>query len=116
MITYKLKKDGKIECSGFTSEFTLQDIKNNMERTEKYIKEFTANKVLKESILANILQHNPSIEKMKPEMIHACYMYHEARTEKEMFEKKLKDFNSSVKKDKAELKEILKQIPKLDVK
>lgn len=114
MITYKLKKGGDIECTGYTSTFKLEDLKSNIERSEKYVKEFASNIEVKDAILANILEHNSFVRKMTPEMIHACFMYHEAMAYKTTYENKLKEFKAAVRKDKAELKEILAQIPELN--
>lgn len=113
MITYKLKKGGIIECTGYSSEFTLSNLKENITRSEKTIKELQANADLKETIFNNVLEHNSFIKKLTPEMIHACYMYHDAKTMNILALEKIKQFKNSIKKDKAELKEVLSQIPEL---
>jgi predicted S18 family serine protease len=120
MITYKLKKGGVIECSGFTSDFTLTQLHTQISNKENVIKELTGNADLKIAIIDNVLKNNSFIAKLTPEMIHACFMYHENMVEKVQYTDKIKMIKSSLKKDKDELKEILKQIPeltkKLDVK
>lgn len=113
MITYKLKQGGVIECTGYTSSFTLQQLKDNIARSEKTITECEATVKLKKAIIDNVKTHNSFIEKMTPKMIHACHMFHEAMMEKYTYETKIKEFKDSIKKDNSELKEIFKQIPKL---
>lgn len=113
MIKYILKK-GIIECTGYTSKFTLQDLKDNITRSEKLLKELSANAEVKKLMLDNISEHNSFIKKLTPQMVHACFMYHEALSEKASYEQKAKEFKDSIKKDKAEMKEIIAQIPELE--
>lgn len=114
MITYTLKKGGVIECTGFTSTFTLEQLKEQIASKEKTIKELASNADIKKLVTDNILTHNKFITKMKPEEVHACFMYHEAMAERISYTEKHKQFKKSLKTDKDELAEILKQIPELN--
>lgn len=114
MITYTLKKNGEIECTGYTSKFTLDQLKDQINNRETTLKELSANVKLKEAMVNNIVEHNSFIKKLTPEMIHACFMYHEAKIEHMAFSQNITKLKSAIRKDGLELKEILKQIPELD--
>lgn len=114
MITYTLKKGGSIECAGYSSEFTLDQLKEQMANKKKTIKELAANADVRQLTVENILEHNKFIAKMKPEQIHACFMYHEAKCAQMSYAQKVTEFKTSLRKDRGELKEILRQIPELN--
>lgn len=122
-ITYKLKtkkvtdkKTAIIESAGHTTEFTLGDIEVNLDRGAKILTEMEANAKIQKSVMDNIEEHHKFILKMSDQDLHTCAMYFEAKKNYNAFTDKAAEVKKYIKKEKADMKDILETLPELNDK
>lgn len=117
MFTYTYnKKKGIIEKHGFVPTFTLEEVTENIESHKKYLRELLANAAYHEAKMKNIdTHHGKAIAKLTDEQMFAVHMYMEAKLKLGEYAGKIKEFKKQIKEDEAEVKDILKQIPELNV-
>lgn len=81
--TIKEKNDNALETileqSGNTFEVTPKKFLEDRDRCEKRIKELESQKEIETAKMANIDSHNPFIDKMSDEDMHAVHMYWESK-------------------------------------
>ena len=116
IITKKIKdkKAVVIESSGHTSRFTILDIEANIAKGEKALKEFEGNAKIQRSIMDNIEGHHPFVSKMSDKELHTIHMYFDAKAHYNTYSDKAKDMKKAIKEEKADLKDILEQLPELN--
>lgn len=115
MLQYKIVKKAKnieetvIECSNITNEFTIADVNYNITQLEKAKRELEPVIKLQEAKISNIVEHNPSVLKLTDTERMAAHLYNESSIFIKEANKKIKEIDKQLKKQKADLAEIKKQ-------
>ena len=108
-------KDIIIEKTGHKIHFSLREIEHVKAQNDKKRTEIDAKTKVEKAKLVNIARNNEFIKNLSEEQMNAVYMYYEAQQFITMAEEKLKEFDDNAKELEAEIKDIKKQIPELDV-
>lgn len=103
-----------IESRGHVNTFTLGEMKENVAKAEKFLKEVRANKDVQESVMKNVSEHNPFILEMSDEKLHACHMYFDAKALRNTYSDKEKSCEEYLAAEALDLAEVLKQLPELN--
>lgn len=112
---YKVKKkaegvlDTVIEKSNFTAEFTVGEIKTNIEQLKKMKIELVSKAKLDDATVKNILGTNPEIGKIDERMMQVYYVYHKANMFVKDVQDKIKEIDQVIEEETKSLEDIIKQ-------
>lgn len=103
-----------IEKHGGVTEFTFADLTSNIEAIQKLKTEVDAKIKHEEAVIENIKHFHPHITEMSEQDLLTAWMYKESTGNHKMYSEKMGKVNSALDEDKAQLKEILIQLPELE--
>lgn len=108
-------KDRIIEKRGHVVEFSISDMERNTEILKKNKKEIEAKRDFEKAKMDNIEHFHAWVKRMSEERLHTAWLYFEAKGMVGVCNEKLKEIDKQLLDDEAELAEIKKQIPELNV-
>jgi len=103
------EQDWVIQKSGLTAEFTLNDIKRDIEILKKMKIEMDAKVGIEAAILENISVNYPDAPKMEEKLRVAVFLYQKSFATKKMCEEKVAEIDKQLKEYAEETQEILNQ-------
>lgn len=116
MIEYKIKESSEeeskvvIEKVGQVYEFSVGQVRQNLEELKKKRKEFEGQREIENAKMFNIREHNPVLNDLSEAQIHAVHMYFEAFAIAKVCEKQIAEHNEVIGEIEGELVEIKNQI------
>lgn len=105
--------DTKIELYGFVPEFTLNELKGNIEVNNKQLREVTSNLEYQNKKIENIEKFHKYVLKLTPEKLFTIHMYQESLTNKNKYEEVKVRLEKQIEEDIKEMSDVLTQIPEL---
>lgn len=91
------------------AEFSLNEIKEDIKRINQKKTELEAKKELAESVIKNVVLHNPDVEKLDEKMRIAAFLYEEKTQEVKMMKEILDKLYIHLDNYAKEMEEITKQ-------
>lgn len=113
--TYKIKKEGDnvfdtvIGKSNFTHDFSIREIKSNIDTMKKQKVALVSKAGLEDATCKNILRTNPEIADIDEKMLQVYYVYAQAKFFVDEVKNKVAEMDEAIATDKKALEEIIKQ-------
>jgi len=103
------EQDWVIQKIGGTVEFTLNDIKKDIESMKKIKIEMEAKSKIEAAMMENVATHYPDVPKLDEKIRVAVFLYQKSWATKKMCDERVSDEDKSIANYTEELQEILKQ-------
>ncbi len=103
------EQDWTIQKTGGTVEFTLNDIKKDIENMKKIKTEMEAKAKIEGAMMENVATNYPDVPKMEEKIRVAVFLYHKSWATKKMCDERVFDLDKQMATYAEEVQEILKQ-------
>ena len=103
------EQDWVIRKEGLTADFTLNDIKRDIEQLKKMKTEMEAKSGIEDAILKNVATNYPEVPKMKEKLRVAVFLYQKSFATKKMCDDKVAEIDKQLEEYANETQEILNQ-------
>ena len=115
MLKYKIKKensdilDTEIIQTGGKLELTPRQLKSNIDKVEKFLKEIEAKQSYYEAVMKNIEDSDPEVKDLSEKVLTAAFLYREAMGFVNEALKKSLELREALESDKKALEDIKSQ-------
>jgi predicted GNAT family acetyltransferase len=116
MYSYKIKEPNEdlnkavIEKSGVTVDFTIAQMDEEQAALTKYLKEFEANRTVKQTMKDNIEEYHPFVKDLTEEQLFTAALYQQVIEAIKQYDEKTIDFTKQLSESRKEVLEIISQI------
>lgn len=100
----------RIEKSGITAEFSMQDLETERKQLRKYLDEFKAKRAYEAARVENIEHFHPFVKELTEEQRFTVHMYTEAHRMMEACDKKIPEIEAELAENEATADEIHSQL------